>query len=138
MIAPQGCIYATDLDACASARGNFFNYTLSSSFDNLKIYAISIESNLGYVANAVYGWDVVSLGGVGEGGPTLKNTTVGAVAVDDFYLGVFGLNPKPTNWTSFDDSSPSYMTQLKEQKLIPSVSFGYTAGAPYRMSTNRS
>lgn len=80
----------------------------------------------------MYGYDVVSLGGLGEGGPTLKNSTVGAVAVNDFYLGVFGLNPKPTNWTSYDDPAPSYMTQLKEQKLVPSVSFGYTAGAPYR------
>lgn len=49
-------------------------------------------------------------------------------------MGNFGLNPKPTNWTSYEDSAPSYMTQLKEQNLIPSVSFGYTAGAQYRFT----
>lgn len=132
VVAPQGCTYATNLDACSSSRGGLFNYNESTTFEELKVYVTSIEQNLGYVGNAQYGWDAVSLGGLGEGGPTLKNTTVGATAVYDFYLGLFGLNPKPTNWTTFDNSSPSYMTQLKEQKLIPSVSFGYTAGAPYR------
>ncbi|KAF1354757.1 aspartic peptidase domain-containing protein [Delphinella strobiligena] len=134
VIATQGCESSSDVSACASARGGLFNYSQSSTFGEIGIYSTWIEQNLGYIGNAEYGWDVVSLGGLGDGGPTLKNTTVGAVAVDAFYLGVFGLNPKPTNWTSFEDSSPSYMTQLKDQKLIPSVSFGYTAGAPYRFT----
>lgn len=132
VVAPQGCIYASDLNACGDARGGLFNYSKSPTFDLVGTYNTAIEQNLGYVANAIYGLDKVSLGGLGEGGPTLTNTTVGAFAVEDFYLGLFGLNPKPSNWTSWDDSSPSYMTQLKSQKLIPSVTFGYTAGAPYR------
>jgi len=126
-------MYYTDVGACESARGGVFNWTESSSFDSVGVFSTYIEQNLGYDGNAQYGFDVVSLGGIGEGGPTLRNTTVGAVAWESFYLGVFGLNPKPTNWTSYENSSPSYMTQLKEQNLIPSVSFGYTAGAPYRM-----
>lgn len=134
VIATQGCESSSDVSACASARGGTFNYSQSSTFEEIGIYSTWIEQNLGYIGNAEYGWDVVSLGGLGDGGPTQKNTTVGAVAVDAFYLGVFGLNPKPTNWTSYEDSSPSYMTQLKDQKLIPSVSFGYTAGAPYRFT----
>ncbi|KAK5161623.1 hypothetical protein LTR04_004020 [Oleoguttula sp. CCFEE 6159] len=83
--------------------------------------------------NAQYGYDTVGLGGVGEGGPTLKNMTVGGLAVNDFYLGIFGVNPKPTNFTSFAEGSPSYITTLRDQNLIPSVSFGYTAGARYRL-----
>ncbi|KAK4960849.1 hypothetical protein LTR66_012840 [Elasticomyces elasticus] len=77
---------------------------------------------------------MVGLGGAGEGGPTVKNMTAGGIAVQDFYLGIFGVNPKPTDFTSFDDGSPSLTTTLKGQRYIPSVSFGYTAGAPYRFT----
>ncbi|KAL1310643.1 hypothetical protein AAFC00_000911 [Neodothiora populina] len=132
VVAPQGCIYASDQSSCNDARGGIFDYNQSSTYEDVGIYAIDVEDDLGYVGNAQYGWDVVTLGGLGEGGPTLHNTTVGALAVYDYYLGAFGLNPKPTNWTTLENGSPSYMTQLKEQKFIPSVSFGYTAGAPYR------
>lgn len=132
VVHPDGCPNSTD-STCANGRGNIFYKNESSTWDDVGLYSLWIEENLGYEGNAYYGYDVVGLGGIGEGGPTLKNTTVGDLAVTDFYLGVFGLNPKPTNWTSYQDSSPSYMTQLKEQALIPSVSFGYTAGAIYRM-----
>ena len=55
------------------------------------------------------------------------------IATKDFYLGIFALGPKPTNFTSFDDPQPSYMWSLKNQSLIPSLSWGYTAGAPYQL-----
>ncbi|MCJ1475099.1 hypothetical protein MMC13_003759 [Lambiella insularis] len=48
---------------------------------------------------------------------------------------MFGVNPKPTNFTSIGENQASYMTTLKDQNLIPSVSFGYTAGNQYRLKT---
>jgi hypothetical protein len=52
----------------------------------------------------------------------------------DFLFGVFGLGPKPTNFTDgFNDPQPSFMWSLKNQSMIPSISYGYTAGAPYRL-----
>ena len=132
VVLPQGCFAAADQGACAMDRGWTFDNSTSTTFEMIGIYDLWTERNLGYVSNAQYGYDVVGLGGVGEEGPTLTNTTVGAMAVEDFYLGVFGLNPKPTNFTSFNEGSPSYMTQLRDQKYIPSVSAGYTAGASYK------
>ncbi|GAB7349941.1 hypothetical protein MBLNU459_g0638t1 [Dothideomycetes sp. NU459] len=134
VVAPQGCLGASNINDCTSSRGEIFNLSQSTTWDYVGLYSLWIEQNLGYGGNAYFGYDVVGLGNLGEGGPTLPNTTVGAFAVTDFYVGNFGLNPKPTNWSSYEDSAPSYMTQLKEQKLIPSVSFGYTAGAPYRFT----
>ena len=104
----------------------------SSTWAYEGLYSLYIEENLGLDGNAQYGFDTVGLGALGEGGPTIKNTTVGQVAVEDFYLGIFGLSPKPTNWSSYLDYSPSYMSLLKQQNYIPSLSFGYTAGAKYR------
>jgi hypothetical protein len=45
---------------------------------------------------------------------------------------MFGLNPAPTNFSSKSAPAPSYMSNLKSQGHIPSLSYGYTAGAPYR------
>ena len=45
---------------------------------------------------------------------------------------MFGLGPLPTNFSGFDQPQPSYMSTLKNQSLIPSLSFGYSAGASYR------
>ncbi|CAK3949609.1 peptidase aspartic [Lecanosticta acicola] len=134
VVLPEGCAAAAIQASCADSRGWLYNESASSTFDRMGIYDLWIEKNLGYNGNAIYGYDTVGLGGQGEQGPTLKNTTVGGLAVEDFWLGVFGLNPKPTNFTSFSDGSPSYMALLKEQNYIPSISFGYTAGAKYRFA----
>lgn len=134
VVIPQGCSNAADQDACAENRGWLFESNASTTWEQVGIYDLWIENDMDYLGNAIYGYDQVGLGGQGEGGPTLRNTTVGGLAVDNFYLGIFGLNPKPTNFTDFDVGSTSYITQLKEYGLIPSVSFGYTAGAHYRFT----
>ena len=133
VIHPQGCVGITTPN-CNGSRGGIFNSNASTSWDTVGLYDFQVENNLGLYGDASYGYDVVGLGGVGEGGPSLSNTTVGDFATSIYWMGFFGLNPKPTNWTSFDEGAPSYMTQLKLQGLIPSVSFGYTAGAKYRYS----
>ena len=55
------------------------------------------------------------------------------IATKAYYLGQFGLGPKATNFTDFETPSPSYLWSLKNQTLIPSLSWGYTAGAAYRL-----
>jgi hypothetical protein len=67
----------------------------------------------------------------------LKNQTIAGIATEEFYLGVFGINPRPSNFTTFDDPVPSYMKNLRDQSLIPSTSWGYTAGNPYRKSERK-
>ena len=131
-VIPPGCEAAEDYGACAQIRGGIFNYSASSTWQQKGIYDLWIEKDLGYDGNADYGFDTVHLGGSGSNGPTIKDTIVGGFAVEAFYLGVFGINPKPTNFTTYSDQSTSYMSFLKEQSYIPSISFGYTAGAPYR------
>ncbi|KAF2719666.1 acid protease [Polychaeton citri CBS 116435] len=133
-VLPQGCSSAIDVDTCEYQRGGIYQQNASSTYSPIGIYSFWIEQNLGYNGNANYGRDTLSLGDSGDNGPTVGNATVGGFAVDDFYLGVLGVNPKVTNWTSYNDWTPSLLTQLKEQKSIPSVSFGYTAGARYRSS----
>jgi len=56
------------------------------------------------------------------------------IVTKNFMIGVFGLGPKPTNFSDFNDPQPSYMWSLKNQSLIPSLSYSYTAGASYNNS----
>ncbi|PNS18086.1 hypothetical protein CAC42_4045 [Sphaceloma murrayae] len=132
VVHPFGC--RTGDNSCINQRGGVFNMNESTTWDEVGLYSLAMQQNLGYGGNAYFGYDVVGLGGEGEEGPTLQNATVGDVAINEYYLGLLGVNPKPTNWTSFSNGAPSLMTQLKQNNQIPSVSFGYTAGAPYRFT----
>ena len=132
-VQPLGCYRSPDPN-CEQNRGWFFDFNKSTTWQDNGLWDLWIETNLGYSGDANYGYDTVGLGGVGQGGPSLQNQTVAALAVDAFYLGIFGINPKPTNFTNFSDPSPSYMQDLRTQNLIPSKSFGYSAGAKYSKS----
>ena len=84
--------------------------------------------------NGLWGNDTLGLAVQGSGGPTLENQVIAGIVTDNFYLGMFGVNPKPANYTGLSgDQQDSYMTSLKKQNIIPSTSFGYTAGAQYRL-----
>ena len=132
VIVPDGC-RQTDT-VCPDARGGTYNYNVSSSWSRLgeSNFGISIEQNLNLPAVGIFGHDTISLGGEGSGGPTLQDQLVGGIAVETYYLGMFGVNPKATNFTDIDGEQKSYLASLSDQNLIPSLSFGYTAGAQYR------
>ncbi|KAF1950650.1 acid protease [Byssothecium circinans] len=121
----------TENSACFDGRGRTFNKNASTSWRDNGFFQLWTEKNLGLGGNGFYGWETIGLGGKGEETATLKNTTVGTIISPNFWLGHLGINPKPTNFSAFTDPSPSYTTLLFEQKQIPSLSFGYTAGNKY-------
>ena len=86
------------------------------------------ESYLGIVSNGNYGLDTVGLGVESATGLTSKQNVVAGILTEPFYLGQFGL--KPSN-TTIVNGTTSFMQQLKNDELIPSLSYGYTAGAMY-------
>ncbi|KAK4860998.1 hypothetical protein LT330_004729 [Penicillium expansum] len=126
---------------CAVSRGLMFTPNETSTWDQLGTFELTggesgFEANLGYVQPALFGLDTLGIGLVdGSGGHTLKNQTIGGFATAyPFYLGIFGINTQPLNFTSLGNfSSPSYITTLKENNVIPSLSWSYTAGAIYRL-----
>lgn len=123
-----------DDDACVKSRGGTINVSESKTWNERGFYQLWTEKNMGLEGNGKYGYDTVGIGYPGERGPTVNNVTVGALITPNFWLGHFGLHPKPTNFSAFEEPSPSYMTYLFKKKLIPSISFGYTAGARYRFT----
>ncbi|KAF6218570.1 hypothetical protein HO133_005920 [Letharia lupina] len=131
IVETEGC--AVGDDTCSNGRGLLFNPNSSSTWSQYGFYALGAEQNLGSTGSARYGNDTVGLGIQGSGGPSLPDQIVGAFSTDDFYLGFFGVNPASTNFTQQEQGKASYMTTLKNQNLIPSLSFGYTAGNKYRL-----
>lgn len=135
---PQGC-NEYDPPDCGARRGVYgyknsttgFSVGKSSTWKELGLYSVGLKSELGYAANASYGLDNVGLMIPNAGGPTLKNQVVGGIASSTFYLGIFGLSPRASNFSEFAYPQRSFITTLKDENMVPSISYSYTAGAFY-------
>lgn len=137
---PQAC-NSRAFDNCTRLRGiegndttaqHSFQLNQSSTWVEEGIYNLLSEENLGYTGNGQYGFDTIHLGPSTLGGPSLDHQVVAGIVTNDFYLGIFGLGPKPANFSGYDDPIPSYMKTLVNENKISSFSYGYTAGAKHR------
>ncbi|CAD6445902.1 911f14ec-e970-4108-9906-f13cae20c75a [Sclerotinia trifoliorum] len=136
VISPDGCT-PSDPGTCLGSRGLNYNSSGSTTWVPNTInsegeFALELESNLGLAGDGYYGSDTIMLGSPGSGSPSLSSQVLATITTHDFWLGLFGLNPAPTNFSGKTEPVPSYMSNLKSQGHIPSLSYGYTAGAYYR------
>ena len=113
-----------------------FNASQSSTWQNAGLFDLHMELNLGYTGNGDSGFDSIALGvpGSSSGGYVLERQILASIATKEFYIATWGIAPRPTNFTTIDaeNSHQSLLSSLKEQGQIPSLSYAYTAGAPYR------
>ncbi|KAJ9614321.1 hypothetical protein H2200_002457 [Cladophialophora chaetospira] len=123
----------SDLLDCPGSRGNVFNITGSSTWENQGNYSLPLnaEHYLPYSGGAVVGFDNITLDWQGYGGKSLDHQVVDAYVTTDFYIGSLGLSPEPINISTLNDPIPSLLGSLRQQNLIPSTSWGYLAGASY-------
>lgn len=141
---PWACLLTnpevTNTGACNISRGFVYNSTLSNSSADLGGYSLGYNeaANLSSTAESseVYK-DVATLGWTNPAAPTLQNQIVWAFDANFPWLGILGLNngtvvldignndTQTTIW-------PSVMASLKQQNLMPSYSWAYTAGVCYR------
>ena len=129
-VLPQGCIPTDPVD-CHLKRGSLFYTNESSTWQDQGNYTLEFEKNLGIDDNGDFGYDTLTLGLPGTGAPSVEKQIVAGIAAKDIYLGLWGVGARPTNLTSLNNPYPSLMTTLKEKGLVPSISYGYTAGAQY-------
>lgn len=118
---------------CPDSRGGTFNSNFSLTWTPNSIFELGLEENLGYSVFGDFGYDTVTLGWQGSQGPSVEHTIVAGIADTTFsWLGVVGLNPRPTNFSTHPNNPQiSFVQALRNQNNIPSVSWAYTAGAPY-------
>ncbi|KAI4161371.1 MAG: hypothetical protein LQ342_004923 [Letrouitia transgressa] len=132
---PLGCTQADPLD-CASTRGGLFATNRSLTWDDEGLFDLHQQLNLGYSGNGHFGFDSIALGYPGSGAITVEHQILTTIATKDFYIANWGIAPRPTNLTTINsnNSHQSLLSTLKENNQIPSLSYGYTAGARYRES----
>ena len=128
VIGPGGC-EASDTQ-CLTKRGGLFLSNKSSTWDPQGTYGIGLDPQLGFDGNATYGLDSIAFGDQ----ISVPSQIIGVINATEYFLGYFGLGVQPTNFTSTDQ--PTFIDSMVENKsLVPSHSYGYTAGAYYRKSS---
>ena len=139
-VEPGGCgpSYPTN---CTGARGGAYDSTKSSSWNVNGLYALAVETNLGNPYNSGtqigdFGYDTIGIPGQnGVANVSLDHQVIAGIKTNNYYLGILGLASQNITFSA-DDTSPSFLASLKSQNLIPSLSFGYTAGASYRKAAS--
>jgi hypothetical protein len=146
-VPPAGGCLSTEPSTCAKLRGvQDFNGMPSQGLDGAKsstwtttgTYSLEIDVNLAFNSSGIFGVDDVVLGEattVEEVNATtvrVKRQTVAGVPSKDWFVGMMGLNTRPIQFSSNEPLAPSLLQNLKNQSLIPSLSYAYTAGASYR------
>ncbi|KAF3153723.1 hypothetical protein EYR41_005663 [Orbilia oligospora] len=140
VVLPEGCMSSKDTSTCPKLRGFTFKINESTTWENntlyssTSIYELGVEKRLGFEGNAIFGYDNMVLGWLGSDGPNTSNQSIAGIATKDFFLGVLGLNPRPTNFSTFNNPVPSLLQNLRDAQKIPSLSWGYTAGNRYRFN----
>lgn len=121
--------------AANPAAGMGFQSNQSSTWLALGEYSLQGHMDPSQLGSGFFGMDVVAAGPNPAVAlrPGKRSIVAGLVNTDPYYLGLLGL--LPSNSSRFNDSSPSFLTHLRSSNLIPSLSFGYTAGASYRKSS---
>ena len=84
-----------------------------------------------------FGYDSLAIPTANDANITLDQQLLSGVATKDYFVGSLGLSSRPISFGSRTPGGPpdtkqSLITSLKEKNLIPSLSYGYTAGASYR------
>lgn len=79
-----------------------------------------------------FGYDQISIPTNQGGNVTSDQQVITGLYTTHFFVGSLGLSQQPLNFTQPVDSRPSFISRLKNESLIPSESYGFTAGAYYR------
>lgn len=125
---------------CTQARGGTFDYTQSKTWSQKSVYQLVTEANLGLNQNSdvgSYGFDTVAIALPEHGNVSLDHQVIAGIATKDFLLGNIGLANRSVIFPD-NTQANSLISELKSNNLIPSLSYGYTAGASYRKNVGAS
>lgn len=132
VVGPEGCV-TTDPSNCTQARGGTYNGDNSTTWKTINNYSLGAESNLGLTQNSdngQYGFDTLAVAVPGGGNVSLDHQLIARLATKDFYLGNLGLANRQLLLGG--DRESGFLSHINASNLIPSLSYGYTAGASYR------
>lgn len=136
---------------CETKRGGIFHSNNSSTWVKSGTFALGLDPSLGFGGNGEYGFDSIAL----SEQVSVQSQTVAVINTTEYWLGFMGLGIISTNFSSgavaanSSNGTPApnvtnvdqktFLSSLVENaNLIPSHSYGYTAGAYHRKRRKRS
>lgn len=129
VVRSDGC--QSSQKTCKEDRGRTFDPAQSRTWKQLGNASLSVNQNLGPYVDGVAGNETLGMGFQGSGGPVLQQQSVVAYTSPDLNVGMFGLNPWALSLDAKARGQQSFLAGLKNKSMIPSLSFGYTAGNQY-------
>ncbi|KAF2873134.1 aspartic peptidase domain-containing protein [Massariosphaeria phaeospora] len=145
LVKSGGCLEGIDPEDCPNLRGaEIFNsaqnpgfqVNVSSSWSTIGQYGADLEDRLNYTSDAMFGFDKVSLGPAADSRAlSLDHQVVAGVEDFDYFMGHIPLGVPDGSFSSLSQSIDSFLYQLRNGTMIPSLSFAYTAGAKYRLKS---
>ncbi|ETN42148.1 uncharacterized protein HMPREF1541_04089 [Cyphellophora europaea CBS 101466] len=116
--------------ACATARGGVFYSNQSSTFQGLGFYELGSDPSLNNSQFGYYGLDTIALNDdVSEVDQIVAILNTSAV-----WVGEMGLGVQQTRINGSENRLPLLSSLVQNDSAIPSHSYGYTAGAAYRLT----
>ena len=126
VIGRDGC---DGTSTCAEERGGLFyrGQSLTWSTINTGYYQLGFDTNLGDTGYAFYGLETVSL----SDQVSVPSQIVAILNSTEFWLGSLGLGIQASRFEGTMDHITFLSSLVETEGLIPSHSYGYTAGAYY-------
>ncbi|KKY25057.1 putative eukaryotic aspartyl protease family protein [Phaeomoniella chlamydospora] len=125
VIGPDGC---DGTYTCETERGGIFNASESTTWDEIGNYELGFDNALGVTGTADYGDDTLAL----SDSVVAEDQIVGILTSTQFWTGLMGLGVEESDFTG--SAQKTFLSTLVENdSLVPSHSYGYTAGAYYRL-----
>ncbi|KAH6642246.1 aspartic peptidase domain-containing protein [Boeremia exigua] len=130
----SNCGASRGVEVFESKPGVGFQRNASSTWDEIGIYKVNMGHKYGLAGNAYFGYDTVGPSTSNAVDvPNLEKQSLGTYSSADYWQGRLGLSLFSMNFTD-TDRPHSFLSRLKEEGHIPSLSFGYQVGAPYRQT----
>lgn len=127
VIGPGGC---DGTSTCQEERGGIFYQEESSTWTEIGYYELGFDTQLGDAGDADYGLDNVDL----SDEVLVNGQIVGVINTTEFWLGSLGLGVQPSRFEGTTNRLTFLSSLVENKSVIPSHSYGYTAGAYYRKS----
>ncbi|KAK3639111.1 hypothetical protein LTR56_012660 [Elasticomyces elasticus] len=135
---PAGCqgilSGVTDCDSLRGSDSNLgFQTNSSTTWSQIGIYELTAEESLfGAGDSGLYGRDNVTLEALTTGkAQNVSSQLIAGFASGNYWLGELGLGIASGNFSVQSKNIPSLLESMKTDNLVPSLSFGYSAGASY-------
>lgn len=127
LVGPESC---DGTIACATARGGLFYANDSSTFQPMGFYELGSNPQLGNSQFGYYGLDTIALNDdVSE-----VDQIIALVNTTNLWVGELGLGVQQTRINGSENRQPFLSSLVQNSSHIPSHSYGYTAGAAYRLT----